>query len=66
LISHRIRKNSQEIEEKLSQGKKGKKPSGEQERRIPLQDGQNNMSCDQKEAFQSYINTINEYDRVYE
>jgi len=25
-----------------SGGKKGKKPSGEQQRRIPLQDGQNN------------------------
>jgi len=30
LASHRIRKNSQEIE-KLSRGKKGKKPSEEQQ-----------------------------------
>jgi len=37
--SHRIRNNSQEIEKQFS-GKKGKKPSGEQQRRIPLQDGQ--------------------------
>jgi len=39
LTSHRIRKNSTE---KLSQEKKGNKPSGEQQRRIPLQDGQMN------------------------
>jgi len=32
-------------------GKKGKKPSGEQKRRIPLQDGQVQwMSCDQKQS----------------
>jgi len=37
-----IRTNSQEIEKKPFTGKKGKKPSGEQQRRIPLQDGQNN------------------------
>jgi len=43
----------------------GKKPSGEQQRRIPLQDGQKQyMSCVQKETLQSY-NTFNEYDRVY-
>jgi len=48
-LSHRIRKNSQEIEEKkLSQGKKVKNPSGEQQKRIPLQDKQ--MSCDQNES----------------
>jgi len=52
--SHRIRNNSQEIEEKTFTGKKGKKPSGEQQRKIPLQDGQKQeMSCDQKE--QQYI-----------
>jgi len=31
-----MRKNSQEIEKTLSGGRKGKKPSGEQQRRIPL------------------------------
>jgi len=42
-------------------GKKGKKPSGEQQRRIPIQDGQMHyMSCVQKESLQSY-NTFNEY-----
>jgi len=47
-------------------GKKGKKPSGEQQRRISLQDGEKQeMSCVQKESLQSY-NTFNEYDRVYE
>jgi len=46
--------------------KKGKKPSGEQQRRIPLQDGQKEeMSCDQKESLQSN-NTFNEYVRVDE
>jgi len=34
LTSHRIRKNSPKIEEKLSLGKKGKTPSGEQQRRM--------------------------------
>jgi len=43
-------------------GKKGKKPSGEQQKRIPLQDGQMQyMPCVQKESLQSY-NTFNEYD----
>jgi len=47
-------------------GKKGKNPSGEQQRRSPLQDGQKqNMSCDQKEALQSYMKTNNLCDRVY-
>jgi len=41
---------------------KGKKPSGEQQRRIPLLDGQKQyMSCDQKESLQSYIDTFNDY-----
>jgi len=42
-------------------GKKGKKHSGEQQRRIPLQDGQNNR-CHVTRSN----NTFNEYDRVYE
>jgi len=37
LTSHQIRNNSQEID-KTFRGKKGKKPSGEQQRRTPLQD----------------------------
>jgi len=62
LTSHWIRKNSlKNREKKLSQGKRGKNPSGEQQRRIPLQDEQE-MSSDQKEALQSY-NTFNQYDR---
>jgi len=40
--SHQIRKNCQEIEKTLFTGKKVKKPSGEQQRTIPLQDGQKN------------------------
>jgi len=63
-LSHRIRmKLPRNIEKKLSLGKKVEKPSGEQQRRIPLQDGQRNicMSCDQKESLQSYINTFCEY-----
>jgi len=45
------------LEKNLSQGKKLNKPSGEQQRRTPLQDDM--MSCDQK-------NRVTEYDRVYE
>jgi len=58
-LPHRIRKTSQELEEKnFHMGKKVKNPSGEQQRSIPLQDGHNtSMSCDQ-----SYINTSNEYE----
>jgi len=44
-LSHRIRKNSQEIEKTFT-GKKVKNPSGEQQRRTPpppLQDGENNI-----------------------
>jgi len=44
--SHRITKNTQEIEKSLS-------PDGQKQY----------MSCVQKEALQSYINTFNEYDR---
>jgi len=51
----------------LSRGKKVKKPPGEQQRRIPLQDGQNNRChVTRWTALQNYMNTFNEYDRVYE
>jgi len=36
------KKTSQEIEKKLSKGRNTKNPSGEQQRRIPLWDGENN------------------------
>jgi len=51
LTSQRIRKNSQEIETTLSRGKEGKKPSGEQQRRIPLQDGQMTFSIKRFKIF---------------
>jgi len=42
-LSHRIRKNYQKIEQKPFHGeKKVKKPSREEQRRIPLQDGRMN------------------------
>jgi len=44
-------------------GKKVKTPSGEQQRRIPLRDGQSNRCHLQKE--QSFINTFNKYDSNY-
>jgi len=47
--SHRIRKDSQEIENNF-QREKGKKPSGEQQRRIPLQDDSYNTSMNMTEA----------------
>jgi len=46
--------------------KKWKNHSRQQQRRIPLQDGQKQeMPGDQKESSQSYINTFNEYDSVW-
>jgi len=45
LTSHRIRKNSQKIEKTLSQGKKGKKPSGEQQRILSRMDRRIDVMC---------------------
>jgi len=46
-------------------GKKGKKPSGELQRRIPLPGWTDAIDFMCTESLQSY-NTLNEYDRVYE
>jgi len=52
-----IRETSKEIQQKnLHGGKKVKKPSGEQQKRISLQDGQNNR-CNV-----TRMKTFNEYD----
>jgi len=42
LTSDQEKKVAKKVEKTLSQGKKVKKPSEEQQKRIPLQDGQKN------------------------
>jgi len=63
-LTSQIRRNSQEIERQPFTGKKGKKPSGEKQRRIPLRDGQKQeTSCGQKESVHVYdINTFNKHE----
>jgi len=55
-VPYSLNKKNKKLKIKIN----GKKPSGEQQRRIRY------MSCDQNEALQSYINTFNEYDRMDE
>jgi len=62
LTSHRIRKNSQTT----LQGEKVKNSSGEQQRRIPLQDGHNNRCHVTRGNHYRVTSTFNEYDRVCE